>query len=138
MNKTIKINDNTLIDLSLENNILKIDTKESMIEVSDGYHTFNELYDHRVGLFLLVMSLIKKHNKNIRVWYANSEEADWYIAGIDFENGKKTVSYHIPANTKKYLEKINAEYLSELPPFDGCDSNCNLKRIYEILIYNEK
>lgn len=134
MLKTINI-DNTEINLSLENNILSIlNAKESEIEVSDGYHTFTDLYNHRIGLFLLVISLLKKSNEEIKIWYTDSEEVNWYIVGIDFENGKKTISYHIPNSAKEYLDKMNVEYLDKLPPFDGCDSNCNLKRIYEMIL----
>ena len=134
MLKTINI-DNTEINLSLENNILSIlNTKESEIEVSDGYHTFTDLYNHRIGLFLLVISLLKKSNKEIKIWYADSEEINWYIVGIDFEDDKKIISYHVPNNVKEYLDKMNVEYLDKLPPFDGCDSNCNLKRIYEMIL----
>jgi hypothetical protein len=122
------------LDVKIENNRLKIlNAKELELEISDGYHTFTELYDHRIALFLLSISLLKRLKSELRIWYANSEEDGWYIVGIDVERGKKTISYHLPISTKEYLDRWNVEYLDTLPPFDGCDSKCNLKRIMELL-----
>lgn len=122
------------LNISIENNILKIlNAKELELEISDGYHTFTDVYNHRIMLFLLVISLLKKSNSTIKIWYANSEEIGWYIVGIDFENGKKRVSYHLPTSSKEYLDKMNVEYLDKLPEYDGCNSDCNLKRISDLI-----
>ncbi|AXF51465.1 hypothetical protein PQA73_gp37 [Erwinia phage Pavtok] len=66
----------------------------SMGEVSDGYHTFNELYAHRVRLFSCLM-----HAHRNRAWWSD-HHADgtvwdgWVIAGITTPAGD--VTYHLP------------------------------------------
>lgn len=62
--------------------------------VSDGYHTFNELYEHRNTLFAYLLLLNKERawktlrNQNGEKW------PGWFIAGMDTDHGQ--VSYHMP------------------------------------------
>lgn len=65
-----------------------------MGEVSDGHHTFNELYDHRVRLFSTLMRAFAS-----QAWWSfqhsDGEQWDgWIIAGIDTPDG--AVTYHLP------------------------------------------
>lgn len=64
--------------------------------ITDGYHSFKELYDHRVKIFVALcnkMVLIDQHNHNgdtpikYRAWKSASHEDGtmfdgWFIAGI--------------------------------------------------------
>ena len=61
---------------------------------SDGYHTFNELYAHRVRLFACLM-----HAYRASAWWSFShadggDMPGWIIAGIDTPAG--TATYHLP------------------------------------------
>ncbi|MCX8958320.1 hypothetical protein EHW64_19565 [Erwinia psidii] len=71
----------------------RTDAKD-MGEISDGYHTFNELYAHRVRLFSTLMRLLP----GVSWWsYAHSDGAvweGWILAGIDTPEG--AVTYHLP------------------------------------------
>jgi hypothetical protein len=61
---------------------------------SDGYHTFNELYEHRHALFSVIC---KKHNGWKNKKHAKEDEEmyeGYFIAGIDTPNGP--VQYHMP------------------------------------------
>lgn len=65
-------------------------------ETSDGYHTFNELYAHRVRLFCLLM-----HAHKGSAWWSRkhpdgSAWEGWVIAGIDTPEGSAT--YHLPVS----------------------------------------
>lgn len=63
-------------------------------EVSDGYHTFNELYDHRCLLFIATM---KAHpDISWKSWKHSDGErwAGWFIAGMNLPSG--AITYHIP------------------------------------------
>lgn len=94
-------------------------------EVSDGYHTFNELYDHRCTLFLALLTLVngwysKKHHDG-------SELPGWFIAGVELEEDTQ-ITYHLP---NKYL-RIASErlYCQEFAPeWDGHSSNDVLIRL---------
>lgn len=69
--------------------------------ISDGYHTFDELYAHRIALFRALCCFLhyngvtpapyawkaKKH-------YGGAEFDGWFLAGIGSEPGKQ-ITYHI-------------------------------------------
>ena len=64
-------------------------------EISDGFHTFNELYHHRCILFA---ALVKAHKH--RAWKSWRHEdgqpcfgGGWFIVGIDTPQGSYTYHY---------------------------------------------
>ncbi|WP_234923241.1 hypothetical protein [Salmonella enterica] len=62
--------------------------KKDMGEVSDGYHTFNELYAHRVRLFSTLMNAFPES-----AWWSfqhhDGEQWDgWVLAGIDTQKAR--------------------------------------------------
>lgn len=58
-------------------------------DISDGYHTFDELYEHRNLLFInLCIS-----NSDISYWRPDTETPGWFILYWDGPGGQ--VSYHI-------------------------------------------
>lgn len=63
-------------------------------ETSDGYHTFNELYAHRVRLFCLLMHAHKGSAWWSRKHHDGSAWEGWVIAGIDTPEG--SITYHLP------------------------------------------
>ena len=68
------------------------DTKPG--EMSDGYHTFDELYEHRNWLFLCLAAEYRWIS-----WFSQLHEDGtsldgWFIAGIEFTRGP--ITYHIP------------------------------------------
>lgn len=86
-------------------------------EVSDGYHTFNELYDHRCTLFLAVM----KSNPSLS-WISTkhhdgSEWDGWFIAGMRLPSGD--VTYHLPAGMWSLACDTGAEVLERGHEWDG-------------------
>ena len=69
-------------------------TLEDKGNVSDGYHTFNELYDHRNLLFIALCKAYKD-----LAWCAiDHHDGTRYdghlIVGIDLPSG--TITYHLP------------------------------------------
>ena len=63
-------------------------------QISDGYHTFDELYAHRVRLFSALMSAHED-----KAWWSHrhhdgSKMDGWIIAGIKTPGGM--VTYHLP------------------------------------------
>ena len=69
---------------------------ENAGEISDGYHTFNELYDHRHALFLALMKAHPTLSWMSRKHDDGSEMEGWFIAGIKAPTGD--VTYHLPAS----------------------------------------
>ncbi len=62
--------------------------------ISDGYHTFNELYEHRHALFLNVVKAHKEQAfKTLRNQKGELWEG-WFILGINTPHGQ--ITYHLP------------------------------------------
>ena len=84
-------------------------------QVSDGYHTFNELYHHRAILF----SVICNQNKEL-AWKSKSHDdgtmyANMFIVGIETPEGQAT--YHYDVNP--YWSMFDVKSLDFAPKLDG-------------------
>lgn len=96
--------------------------------ISDGYHTFDELYEHRITLFIaLCKRLVETHS----VWRSkkhsdNSEYPGWFIMGINKDKGQQ-ISYHLPES--KWHETDFAEDLSNAPEWDGHSPSMVVNRL---------
>jgi hypothetical protein len=96
-------------------------------EVSDGYHTFGELYEHRTMLFLAFMKCM-----HTMAWYStrhhdDSAIAGWFIAGVDLHTG--TITYHVPYGMREALKDTGAAELEKAPMWDNHTSQDVLKRL---------
>lgn len=87
----------------------------SLKEISDGWHTFEELYYHRMILFLT----IQKANKNIS-WKSKKHHdgtmfEDSFIVGIETPEGQYTYHYNL-----KYWDLFEEiKELNYAPEYDG-------------------
>lgn len=94
--------------------------------ISDTYHTFNELYDHRTILFLALLKEVGD-----RAWYSLKHDDgtmfdDMFIAGMKTNDGM--ITYHIE---NKYLPLFQ-KYIKEIPnapKWDGYTSDDVLYRL---------
>lgn len=87
---------------------------ESKQQISDGYHTFEELYYHRAILF----SVICKQNKGI-AWKSKLHDDgtmfdDYFIVGVTTKEGDYTYHYHLD-----YWSLFNVKELEKAPKWDG-------------------
>lgn len=97
-------------------------------QISDGYHTFGELYDHRIALFI---ALCRAVQKNRNVWRSKlhsdgSKFEGWFILGIGKDPGYQ-ITYHLPMS--KWWECEFAETLERAPAWDGHTSAQVLRRL---------
>lgn len=97
-------------------------------EVSDGFHTFNELYDHRCLLFLALMKM-RAHEAWFSMAHDNGEiMAGWFIAGMTLPTGK-TITYHLPDKFMCFAAGIGAKELPRAPKWDGHTSADVIQRL---------
>jgi hypothetical protein len=96
-------------------------------EVSDGYHTFDELYEHRCTLFLALMQahpdrswVSTKHNDG-------SKWDGWFVAGMRLPTGD--VTYHLPAGMWSLACDTGATCMERGHPWDGHTSADVVKRV---------
>lgn len=93
-------------------------------QVSDGYHTFEELYEHRHLLFINLMTAYEYCAYKTRRNDKGEEIKGWFIAGLDLSSGQ--ITYHLP---EKYWEQLTVtEYDSNLQ-YDGHSSQDVLQRL---------
>ena len=91
-------------------------------ETSDGYHTFNELYEHRHTLFIALSKFTDSWKS--RLHDDGSALPGWFIAGIDTPMGQAT--YHLP---DKHWHALTSKELLHAPKWDGHTSNDVLTRL---------
>lgn len=99
-------------------------------QVSDGYHTFGELYEHRISLFI-ALCRIWSLEMGGPVWKSRTHHDGtsydgWFIMGIGKEKGKQ-ISYHLPVS--KWDECNYCEELGNAPEWDGHTSSDVLERL---------
>lgn len=105
----------------------KIQIECNIGEVSDGYHTFNELYEHRVSLFI---ALMKSHFNLSWISLLHNDGSfleGWFVAGMHLPSGD--ITYHLPMWRWDYLKSIGILVLENAPEWDGHTSNNVIHRL---------
>ena len=87
-------------------------------KTSDGYHTFDELYDHRCLLWINLCLL-----QPYRCYVVEEHFKGWFLLGMTTSEGQ--VSYHCP---NKYLNLVHG-IKRRHPKFDGHTSADVIKRL---------
>lgn len=94
--------------------------------VSDGYHSFDELYYHRCLLFC---AFLKHHDSwKSRLHSDGSSWPGWFVAGADLKG--KQITYHLPNEMWKLCPAMTVD---RAPEWDGHDSSQVCDRIEEWL-----
>lgn len=117
------------IDIAIENGY-------NANQISDGYHTFGELYEHRVALFIALCKVtemleVEAGMGSGKVWRSRlhsdgTSYEGWFIMGIGTGKGLQ-ITYHLPID--KWNETYFAETLDKAPEFDGHTSEDVLNRL---------
>lgn len=105
--------------------------KEEQIDtnlISDGYHTFGELYEHRIVLYMALCAMIADSEY---VWRTKVHSDDsvwdgWFILGIGSKHGEQ-ITYHLPDS--KWDGCNFASPINKAPEWDGHTANDVLERI---------
>lgn len=87
----------------------------NMGAVSDGYHTFNELYDHRAKLFAVVCESYKDLAWKSKLHDTGDMYDGMFIVGITTPLGQATYHYDIDP----YWDMFNVKELDKAPKWDG-------------------
>lgn len=112
-------------------------------KVSDGYHTFDELYEHRCLLFCMLLTFIATDAPmvfDLECWkskqHSDGSSFDgWFVAGI---NGLllDPVTYHLPDRMWDFIPEVPA--VEQAPAFDGHTSQDVIKRITDWLMIGQE
>lgn len=99
------------------------------VDVSDGYHTFGELYDHRIELYLALCHSLAA--RDFVIWRSKTHSdgsscEGWFVLGVGVEPGKQ-ITYHLPMS--RWDDAAFANWGGPVPGFDGHSSADVLARL---------
>ena len=108
---------------------------ENIGQISDGSHTFDELYYHRMVLFSVICNTYK--DKAWKSWKHDDGTMfdDYFIVGVSTLEGQYTYHYH-----KDYWNNFHVRELPLAPKWDGHepkDVTRLLSLVYEREISND-
>ena len=84
-------------------------------ETSDGYHTFDELYDHRARLFSVIARVHREIAWKSRLHHDGTMYDGMFIVGIETPEGQATYHYDVDP----YWGIFDCEELARAPEWDG-------------------
>lgn len=102
------------------------------IENTDGYHTFEELYYHRMKLFSIICNTYKEFSWKSLKHHDNTMYKDYFIVGISTKDGDYTYHYN-----KKYWGEFKVKELEKAPIWDGHTSD-DINRLESLLNGGQK
>lgn len=98
-------------------------------DISDGFHTFDELYDHRCLLFLM---LITSSDHCEDAYAVKDHYEGWDLMVLDSHAGQ--ISYHIPVKFRELWEDYVKEISLSEHKYDGHTPNDVIARFKEMLL----
>lgn len=94
-------------------------------DTSDGYHTFNELYDHRAKLFSVIVRCFKGRAWKSKLHHDGTMYEGMFIVGIETSQGQATYHYDIDP----YWNVFDCKELARAPEWDGHTPEQAISRI---------
>jgi len=116
------------------NNIIKEAKDANVIstkEISDGHHTFGDLYKHRIILFCTLCNLLPDISFKSKKHFDEENDPmynDSFIAGIHTPKG--VVTYHIKL---EYWGLFKVKELEKSPQYDGYTDDEVLNRLLSLI-----
>lgn len=102
------------------------------MDVSDGYHTMADLYEHRIALFRALCKVVENET-DFPVWKSTqhsdgSQFEGWFLLGMGTACGEQ-ITYHLPMTL---WDNAPGEILYRAPLFDGHTSKDVLERLKKL------
>lgn len=102
----------------------------SLGNLSDGYHTYNELYHHRAVLFATICKRNPMLAWKSKKHHDGSMYDGMFIVGVNTPAGQATYHYDIDPYWDKYFGDV--EELENAPEWDGHTPNQAIERIFTL------
>lgn len=106
----------------------KKETGRSVKQISDGHHTFEELYEHRRILSKIIFELAPEYSWKSKLHADHTMFDGDFIVGISIPN-VGDYSYHYKL---KYWNDFNVKELPTAPPYDGHQPS-DIKRLLSLI-----
>jgi hypothetical protein len=101
-----------------------------MGELSDGFHTFNELYHHRAILFSVICNSMPNKAWKSKLHSTGDMFPGMFIVGISTPEGYATYHFDI----EPYWDMFNVQELTTAPEWDGHTPEDAINRISKLRI----
>ena len=102
--------------------------KSGIGDLSDGYHTFNELYHHRAVLFSVICNSMPDKAWKSKLHDTGDMFEGMFIVGIETPEGQATYHYDI----NPYWEMFKVKELEKAPKWDGHTPTDAINRIAKL------
>lgn len=123
-----------------DNRIIATTFQGEDVQVTDSYHTMDELYKHRYALFIALCKIYDNYvtplNAKIKCWKAKLHSdgtmfEDSFLLGMTVTNYRDNfqITYHLPL---EYWNKINVIAYEKAPPYDGHTSQDVIERLLKL------
>lgn len=99
--------------------------KSGIGDLSDGYHTFNELYHHRAILFSIICNMMPDKAWKSKLHDTGDMFEGMFIVGVETPEGQATYHYDI----EPYWDMFKVKELEKAPKWDGHTSTDAVNRI---------
>lgn len=117
---------NMIINMPDEN--VKEIPESGIGDLSDGYHTFNELYHHRAILFSVICNMMPDKAWKSKLHDNGDMFDNMFIVGIETPDGQATYHYDI----NPYWDMFNVKELERAPKWDGHTAQDAIERISKL------
>lgn len=108
----------------IQKEILALDNKG---DLSDGYHSYNELYKHRMILFSIICNQNQEVAWKSLLHHDGTMFDEYFIVGINTPQGQFTYHYQL-----EYWELFKVKELKKAPEYDGHTPD-DIDRLYSLL-----
>lgn len=105
---------------------------EETDKISDGFHTFGELYDHRRALSAVLARVL--HGAEGAAWRSKAHHPEdspifngYFIVGMDLPTG--TITYHY--KLEHWGDFAGIPELEHAPKWDGAEASDTVTRLLE-------
>ena len=109
----------------IQKEILTLDNKG---DLSDGYHSYNELYKHRMILFSIICNQNQEVAWKSLLHHDGTMFDEYFIVGINTPQGQFTYHYQL-----KDWELFKVKELEKAPEYDGHTPD-DVDRLYSLLL----
>ena len=107
----------------IQKEILALDNKG---DLSDGYHSYNELYKHRMILFSIICNQNQEVAWKSQLHHDGTMFDGYFIVGINTPQGQFTYHYQL-----EYWELFKVKELEKAPEYDGHTPD-DIDRLYSL------
>lgn len=103
-------------------------------EISDGYHTFNELYHHRAMLFSVICNDRPGMSWKSKLHHDGTMYDGMFVVGIETPDGQTSYHYDIDP----YWDMFRVPELQQAPEWDGHTPAQAIERIGRLTQHENK